>query len=100
MKIVKFYKQNVLVFEKSPRKNKKYRVSIITPNDDKQTVDFGAIRYQHFRDKIGLFSHLDHLDTNRRQKYLTRSTKIKNKQGELTANILFSPNWFSINFLW
>jgi len=100
MKIVKFYKENLLVFEKSSRKNKKYRVTIIKPNDEKQKIEFGDIRYKNYKDRIGLYSNLDHLDINRRQKYLARATKIKNKQGQLTSNIVFSPNWFSINFLW
>ena len=96
MKIVKYYKGVSLIFEKSNIKHKKYKVKV----DSKYTVHFGDNRYQHFKDKIGLYSNLDHNDAKRRKNYRTRVSKIKNKQGEFTYKIPFTSNWFSYNFLW
>ena len=41
-----------------------------------------------------------HKDKDRRDKYLARATKIKNKQGELTYTNPESSNYWSIRLLW
>ena len=41
-----------------------------------------------------------HKDQERRDKYLTRATKIKNKQGELTYTNPESANFWSVHLLW
>lgn len=84
-------------FRKSTKKNKKY--DVITPSG--KILSFGDVRYQHYQDKaLGLFSHLDHLDKNRRSKYLRRASRIRDGSGNLTANDPESPNYYSIHFLW
>ena len=72
-------------FQKSTRKNKKYMVKV-----DNRTVHFGDNRYQHYRDKIGLYKHLDHGDKKRRANYYSRHG----------AAVKHTAKWFSHKFLW
>ena len=71
----------------STRKNNKYMVTL--PSGKK--VHFGSTKYPDY---------LTHKDKDRRDKYLARATKIKNKQGELTYNNPESANFWSVNLLW
>ena len=71
----------------SNRKNNKY---VVTLQNGKQ-VHFGSPVYEDF---------LIHKNDKRREKYLKRTTKIRNKKGDLTYNNLESPNFWSINLLW
>ncbi len=83
-------------FEKSTIKGKKY--SVITPKGKK--IHFGNTDYEHFKDKIGLYSHLDHNDPIRRKNYLARAKGIKDKNGNLTWKDPESPNYYAIKYLW
>lgn len=78
---------------KSERKNKKLKVFV------KRWIHFGDTRYQHYKDKTGIWSELDHNDPERRRRYLARASKIKSR-GKLTAKNKNSPNFWSINILW
>ena len=71
----------------STRKNNKYMVTL--PSGKK--VHFGSTKYADY---------LTHKDKDRRDKYLARATKIKNKQGELTHNNPESANYWSTKLLW
>ena len=71
----------------STRKNNKYMVKL--PSGKK--VHFGSVKYADY---------LTHKDKDRRDKYLARATKIKNKQGELTHNNPESANYWSTKLLW
>ena len=71
----------------STRKNNKYMVTL--PEGKK--VHFGSPKYPDF---------LFHKDEERRDRYLSRATKIKNRQGELTHEIRESPNYWSTKLLW
>ena len=71
----------------STRKNKKYMVTL--PGGKK--VHFGSPKYPDFT---------IHKDKERRDKYLTRATRIKNKQGELTHSNPESSNYWSTKLLW
>lgn len=73
-------------FKKSTRKNKKYMIKI-----DGRTVHFGDKRYQHYKDKIGMYSHLDHNDKERRRLYYARHGK---------DAVKYSPKYFSHKYLW
>ena len=66
---------------------------------DHKTVKFGAIDYQHYKDLIGEWSNLDHLDKKRREDYRARHSKIL-KDGEPSYLIPFTPAFFSYYFLW
>ena len=71
----------------STRKNNKYMVTL--PEGKK--VHFGSPKYADYT---------IHKDKERRDKYLARATKIKNKQGELTYTNPESSNYWSVNLLW
>ena len=71
----------------SSRKNNKYMVKL--PGGKK--VHFGSSKYEDYT---------VHKDKERRDKYLSRATKIKNKKGELTYTNPESSNYWSIKLLW
>ena len=71
----------------STRKNNKYMATL--PGGKK--VHFGSPKYPDYT---------IHKDKERRDKYLSRAMKIKNKQGELTYTNPESANYWSINLLW
>ncbi len=81
---------------KLTKKNKKY--SVFTPSGKK--IHFGDKRYEQYKDKIGKYSHLDHNDEKRRERYLKRAKSIKDKEGNLTWNNPESPNYYSVRQLW
>lgn len=76
---------------KSKRKNKKYDVYDAKGN---YFLSFGDKRYEHYQDKIGDYSHLDHMDKKRRANYRKRSAGI----GFLDDTN--SPNYWSRKYLW
>jgi len=82
-------------YEKSDRKNKKLNVLV-----NGKTIHFGDTRYEHFKDKTGIWSALDHNDEKRRRNYRARASKIKNKKGELVFKNPMSPAYHSYNILW
>jgi hypothetical protein len=55
-------------------------------------VPFGSIQHQHYRDSLGYYADLDHLDKKRQENFLKRHAK------NITHK--FSSGWFSANFLW
>ena len=67
--------------------NNKYMATL--PSGKK--VHFGSPKYPDYT---------IHKDKERRDKYLARATKIKNKQGELTYTNPESSNYWSVNLLW
>ena len=71
----------------SSRKNNKYMVTL--PSGKK--VHFGSPAYEDYT---------IHKDKERRDKYLSRVMKIKNKKGELTYTNPESSNYWSIKLLW
>ena len=71
----------------STRKNNKYVATL--PGGKK--IHFGSSNYPDF---------LIHKDKERRERYLARAKKIKNKNGELTFNNPESANYWSVKLLW
>ena len=74
-------------FNYSTRKNNKY---VATLSNGKK-IHFGSSQYPDF---------LIHKDKERKERYLVRAKKIRNKQGELTFNNPESANFWSVNLLW
>jgi len=72
----------------SKRKNKKYDVY----KNNKYLASFGDVRYQHFFDKIGFYSDLNHYDNNRRNLYIKRHNKDINNYNK--------AGYFSFYYLW
>ena len=56
-----------------------------------KNLHFGSSKYPDF---------LIHKDKERKDKYLARAKKIKNKKGELTYENPESANYWSVNLLW
>ena len=85
-------------FEKSTRKGKKYSVTTLSG----KKIHFGASNMEQYKDStgLGLYSHLDHNDKERRKRYLARAKGIKDKNGNLTWNNPESPNFYSVKYLW
>ena len=77
---------------KSKAKNKKY--SVYVKSDNKKgykIVHFGDNRYSQFKDKIGVYSKLDHNDPKRKKAYYDRHGKEAKKD---------SAKYFSHKYLW
>lgn len=85
---------------KSKAKNKKYSVYVQSEYGKPKLIHFGDTRYQHYRDRFGAYTHLNHNDTDRRKRYLSRAKGIKNKKGELTYLNKNSPTYWSVKYLW
>jgi len=62
----------------SKAKNKKYSVYVLK-DGKKKLIHFGDKRYQHFKDKLGHYSNLDHNDPQRRKRYYSRHGKATSK---------------------
>lgn len=71
----------------SDRYPKKYYAVV-----DGRKIYFGDIRYQQYFDKMGHYSHLNHLDQKRRSYFWARHHKSENKIG--------TPGWFALHVLW
>ena len=71
----------------SSRKNNKYMVTLTSG----KKVHFGSPKYEDYT---------IHKDKERRDKYLSRAMKIKNKKGELTYTNPESSNYWSVHLLW
>ncbi len=85
------------MFRKSTTKNKKYDVLY-----NGIYIPFGDIRYQHFHDQtpLKLYSHLDHNDKKRRNRYRLRHRAILLKNGLPAYKNKNSPAYWSYNYLW
>jgi len=75
--------------------NKKY--SVITPKG--RLIHFGARGYEHYFDRFGKYSHLNHLDKERRRLYRLRHSKVRDKYGFAYKN-KESPAYYSYRYLW
>ena len=71
----------------SKRKNNKYVVKLPSGKN----LHFGSPQHPDY---------LIHKDNERKEKYLSRAMKIKNKKGELTYENPESANFWSVNLLW
>jgi hypothetical protein len=60
--------------------SKKYSVYV----KDGKLIHFGSRDYEHYYDKLGHWNSLNHLDKDRRSRYLARAKGIKNKSGRFT----------------
>jgi len=82
-------------YEKSTRKNKKLMTRV-----DGKLIHFGNPKYQHFKDKTGIWKSKDHGDPKRRKNYLSRAKGIKLKDGSLAWKNPKSPNYHAVKILW
>lgn len=61
-------------------------------SNKERRVPFGALGYEQFKDKLGVYSDFDHGDTRRRNSFLKRHAK--------NIDHKYSSAWFSKVFLW
>jgi hypothetical protein len=85
------YNVNGWIIKPSTRKNKKYDVF---KNGDYIT-SFGDLRYQHFKDRFGYYSHLDHNDEERAERYRKRAKALAPIANPYKAN--FWAYWYLWN---
>ena len=80
----------------SDRKDKKLKVLI-----NGHWIHFGQYPYQHYNDRTNLLDKkYNHNDKERRKAYLKRATYITDKNHNMTAEDINSPNYHAINILW
>lgn len=85
-------KKDKLVFAApSKRKGKKYDVY---EYNGKYITSFGASNYQQYKDKLGFYSNLDHLDKKRRYKFKKRFNKLISLCNKKSAM------YYSDKYLW
>lgn len=62
------------LYKPFPAKDGKHKYSVYVKSESggRVLIHFGAISYQHYHDKIGYYSHLDHNDPKRRASYKAR----------------------------
>ena len=63
-------------------------------------IKFGDQRYEHYYDKLLNYSHLNHLDKERRRRYRARARNIRDKHGRLTYKNKNTANYWAYNYLW
>lgn len=91
-------------FEEGTR-NKKYK-AIFEIDGKKKTVQFGHKDYEQYRDSVpkrmggGLWSHKNHGDEVRREKYRRRHGSRTCTDGTKCIDKKYSPAWFSYHYLW
>lgn len=85
-------------FTRAETKTHKY--SVITPSGRK--INFGHKKYKHYKDTtgLGLYSHMNHLNKDRRKSYLARAKGIRDAKGMLTYKNKEKPNYYAIKYLW
>ncbi len=71
------------------RKGKKY--SVYKKSNWQYITSFGALGYQHYRDKIGYYKKLNHLDKERRRRYYQRHEHTTDTN---------SARYFASKYLW
>ena len=89
--MVKIGKYN---YEKSTKKNKKLMTTV-----NNKVIHFGQLPYEHFKDKTGIWSKLDHGDKKRQTAYLNRSSGHK-RNGKISKDDPTSPNYHARRILW
>jgi hypothetical protein len=74
----------------STRKGKKYDVY----KDNKYVCSFGARDMEHYKDRLGYYSHLDHNDPVRRQAFKNRFRRL------ISRNDKSSGIYWADKYLW
>lgn len=82
-------------FQRSKTKRKKYDAVLFNKKAKRyKNVPFGDTAYKHYEDKtgLGLYSHLNTYDKERRRLYRLRHAGEDNNK--------FSSGWFALKYLW
>jgi hypothetical protein len=95
---MKYSKANydLMRFERSRRANKKYDAVLRNIQTNREVrVPFGDNRYEQYKDNtgVGIYSHLDHNDLDRRRRYWERHRRDIDMDNYTAGN-------FSLKYLW
>ena len=87
--------------KKTP-KGKKYSVYVLNKKTRKpKIIHFGDSKMEQYKDNVlGLYADSNHLDKERRKRYLKRAKGIKDKNGKYTYKDKNSANYWSVKYLW
>jgi hypothetical protein len=91
-------KRDGYIFRVPDHPTAKYEV--LAGGTRKHVAYFGDRRYQHYKDRLGFWSRLDHLDSDRRARYWARHSGIRLADGRLAVLVKGTPAWFSMHYLW
>ena len=83
----------------SNKGNSKYSVYVMK-NGKIRLIHFGNKKYEHFHDKIGYYSKLNHGDKKRRDNYRKRHKAILKKDGKPAYLDKNQPSYWAYNYLW
>lgn len=90
-------KYKFIKFRRSKDIDKKYDAILKNlETGGQKIISFGAKGYAQYKDSTGLkiYSHLDHLDEKRRERYQSRHKDEGNNERK------YSAGWFSWHYLW
>ena len=82
-------------YYKSNNKGKKLYTEV-----NGKKIHFGSSASEHYKDKTGIWKSKDHLDSQRRANFLSRTAGIRNKSGKLTKNDPNYANYHARKVLW
>ena len=83
----------LLRFEVSKTKNKKYDAVLVDCDGKTKRITFGDKRYAQYKDRVlGVYSDKDHGDELRRERYLKRHARDKDKPN--------TPGFYAAKYLW
>lgn len=88
---------------KSTRANKKLMTKIKEPNGKIKTIHFGNLNppaNEHYKDKTGIWSHLNHGNKARRDAYRKRHSGILKKDGTRAIDDYKQPAYHALKILW
>lgn len=88
---------------KSSNPSKKYSAILLNKNTGREkVVNFGARGYEHYKDStpVKAYSSKDHLDPERRRRYMLRHHNTESKTVALRETPKYSAKWFSTKYLW
>lgn len=81
---------NLVLYKPVPSNKKEKKYMVLTK---KGVIHFGARGYQQFKDKLGHYKHLDHLDNKRKELYYKR-------HGDRNTTNKESAKYWSHKILW
>lgn len=88
---MRYHKDGFIFVAPSKRKGKKYDVY---DHNNIYITSFGALNMQHYKDRIGHYSELDHNDKKRLKAFNSRFARLIKKRDP------FSAMYYSSKYLW
>jgi hypothetical protein len=95
-------KEQIIKFEKSPNKTKKYRAFIKNNKTKKiRIVDFGALNYEHYKDRtpLKIYSYKNHNNRKRMNNYFSRHSGTPLRQKAIKKEIDKSKGYYNAKIL-